>query len=435
MAQRPLPQDSVYGVTVAQQEAIKLADMMQLQLAQKDADVIDQLTNDDFEGDFFTIGDTVKVVRINPNSIKVVEGDKNDVRPTLDRLAFGQATMVIDKKREFAFQIKDLDRLEDRWNHESAAHALAARKMRQANCLSVLELITSAGNVATIGGLTSGYVDLTIGTNSGQCKDAQEAGDKLYRLILAMKEYLRTTGAIDGDAYQFGANKTVPLRGTPSLFVAPGIHSKLLASQYVRVDDVTEDVIRNGKYEKIAGLLLNSVPMLDANYGVHVSALDNTGTPVSGMGIIVMGTKNAVTRAGKVLPPEKMRDYVNFADNYYGREIYGQMIACPEACVIAFVKFGSEFSITSATNAGLFTQVTAENPVRANSAGFQPNAGYANEELEIGISDVEGLSTALAGKASSTHIHTIEEKSIDGTNPTADVEVSAPTEPTEPSEP
>lgn len=421
MAERPLQPGAVYGTTAAQQEAIALADMMQLELGQKDADVIDQLTNNDFEGDFFTIGDTVKVVSINPNSIKVVEGDKNDIRPTLDRLAFGQATMVIDKKREFAFQIKDLDRIEDKWNHESAAHALAARKMRQANCLDVLNLITTAGNVAAIGSLAA-PIDITVGTGAGQCANEMESGNKLYRLILAMKEYLNTTGAVNGEEYKYGANKTVALRGTASLFAAPGIHAKLLAAQYVRVDDVSEDVIRNGKYEKIAGLLFNSTPMLDANYDVHVAALDDSGTPQTGVGILVLGTKNTVTRAGKVLPPEKMRDYVHFADNYYGREIYGRMIACPEACVIAFVKFGSEFTITDFTNTGLFTQYAKENPVRANDYPTLTNPNVfpqlANAEYLQGNIDMSNYATteALAG-----HTHTIEKESIDGTNPIADI--------------
>lgn len=372
MAERPIPVGmNTITVTNAAQEAQVLADMMQLELGQKTTDVIDQLTNTDFEGDFFRIGDTVQVVAIDPNSIKVVEGDKNDIRPTLDHVTFEARTMVIDKKREFAFQIRDLERLEDKWNHESAAHALAARKMREADCLAVLNLITKQDvdaisgspirNIACIGNFTTPAVDLT--TSGGLTPE--QKGNKLFRLINVMKQYLRQKGVIDGEQYKYGANKTVPLRGTASLFVAPGIHTALLNAQYVRYDDVTEDVIRNGKYEKIAGLLLNSAVSLDAGYaelGVCVDLLKDH----PGFGLMILGTKNLVTRAGKVLPPEKMRDYVHFADNYYGREIYGQTIACPEAAIMAIVKLENEFTVNAFTEDGLFKQYEKESPVRAN---------------------------------------------------------------------
>jgi len=368
---------ATFQTTTAPEEAVVLADMMQLELGQKTTDVLDQLTNNDFEGDFFKLGDTVQVVAIDPNSIKVVEGDKNDIRPTLDRIAFEANTMIIDKQRLFAFQIRDLDRIEDKWNHESAAHALAARKMRQANCLSVLDLITANGNIACIGSAAS-PIDLTAEA------DEMAKGNKLFRLVNAMKEYLRQKGAIDGEEYKYGANKTVPLRGTASLFVAPGIHAALLNSQYVRVDDVTENVIRDGKYEKFNGLLLNSATYLDGDYDVHVKVLDGK----TGIGIMLLGTKNLVTRAGKVLPPEKMRDYVHFADNYYGREIYGQVIACPEAGIMAYVKVGDEFSITDPTNDGLFIQHKEKAPTREDGIPTLPakdefpelaNLGYMNE--------------------------------------------------------
>lgn len=421
MAERPITQDgNVVPVEVkgmAAQECIALADMMQLQLGQKETDVLDQLVNNDFEGKFFAIGDTVQVVAINPNSIKVVEGDKNDVRPTLDALSFSMNTMTIDKQRAYAFQIKDLERLEDRWNHESAAHALAARKMRQAACIDVLELITTNNQVAHIGDTTT-PVDLTA--------EGVDPGKKLFALVNRMLEYLNTTGAVDGKEYTYGTNKTVPMRGTPSLFLAPGIHRILLDSQYTRVDDVTEDVIRNGKYEKFNGCLLNAAPALDSEYGVHVSLLDDK----SNIGIIVLGTKNAVTRAGKVLPPEKMRDYVKFADNYYGREIYGRMIASAESVIYAVVKYGDEFSelfnapASVEPDAKLFANYKEETPVRQNSDGFNPNEGYANAE-GVTISEVDGLAAALEGKATSTHIHTFD---VTGEAQT-DVETSAPAEP------
>lgn len=369
---------------MAPQECIALADMMALVLGQKDTDVLDQLTNNDFEGDFFKIGDTVQVVAIDPNSIKIVKSDKDDLRPTLDKINFSMRTMTIDKELKYGFQVKDLERIEDRWNHESAQHALAARKMRTANANEVLELITGDPMVATLGTAAS-PIDLTVdGSNNPLTPEAQ--GNKLFRLVNAMKQYLRVKGIIDGEQYNFGTNKTVQLRGTASLFVPPTVHNVLLNCQYVRYDDVTEDVIRNGKYEKFAGLLLNSAPALDATYGDHVSILDDASTNANA--ILILGTKNLVTRAVKVLPPEKLRDQVHFADNYYGREIYGQMIACPEAGIIAFVKVADEFLNETYLNVpsgdtALFPKEVIEGPTEANDAAgrFPSNEGYAAQDL------------------------------------------------------
>lgn len=441
MAERQRGETQALPVGMAPNECIVLADMMQLELGQKTTDVIDQLTNNDFEGDFFKLGDTVQVVAIDPNSIKVVEGDKNDIRPTLDRVAFSANTMVIDRKREFAFQIRDLERLEDRWNHESAAHTLAARKMREADCLDVLNLITEQdtdglAKIACIGTFTTPAVDLT---EAGGLTPEQK-GNKLFRLTNAMKEYLRQKGVIDGEEYKYGANKTVQLRGTASLFVAPGIHTALLNSQYVRYDDVTENVIRDGKYEKFAGLLLNSAVSLDAGYadlGVTVDILKTH----PGFGLMILGTKNLVTRAGKVLPPEKMRDYVHFADNYYGREIYGRMIACPEAAIMAIVKLEDEFSPVKVNNkefqdGALFTQHTKEGPVREN--GYPTitettfpqaaNAQYLANNVPAGTYATPattlagyGITDGVTETEFAAHTHTIEAAAIDGTNPVADI--------------
>ena len=53
MAKRP--QVGVYGVDFAQQENTVLADLLNVQLAQTQCDVQDQLVNNDYEGEVFEI--------------------------------------------------------------------------------------------------------------------------------------------------------------------------------------------------------------------------------------------------------------------------------------------------------------------------------------------------------------------------------------------
>lgn len=418
---------------IAPQENIVLADMLNLQLGQIQCDVTDQLVNNDYEGDFFKEGDTVKVVAIDPNSIKVVVGAKDVVKPALDGLEFKSATLTIDKSIKYGFKINDLQRFEDAWNHEAASGAIAGRKMREAHNLEALELILKNKDIARFGSIAS-PIDLA----SGGADPAQT----LFSLVNAMKSHLKANGALDSNAqYEYGSNKTTPIRATAGLFVAPEIYTALLNSQYRRVDDVTEDVIRAGKYEKFAGFILNECYELSMDSNIHVN-IDVSDAPANTkIGFIVMGTKNTVTRAAKVLPPEKQRSISEFADLYYGWEIYGQMVAVPESCVVAIVKLPSHgFTVSKLGISGeattLMEQYELQDPRRTNTPvnGRHPSYGSYGYDSVAGIENVGYPATEAfnaAEFATSTHVHEIEATSIDGTNPVADVETGAPIEPTE----
>lgn len=416
---------------MAPQENIVLADMLNLQLGQIQADVQDQLVNNDFEGDFFKKGDTVQIVAIDPNSVKIVVDDKTSMRPALDGLRFKSATMTIDKSMKYGFKIYDLDRIEDSYNHESALTALAARKMREAHNLETLELILKNADIRRYGSLTN-PIDLTGGGND-------DPGETLFALVNTMKSYLKANGALDSNAeYTYGSNKTVPLRANASLFVAPEIYTTLLNSQYKRYDDVSEGVIRAGKYEKFAGFILNEVYELSSESNIHVNVDGTNFVAGKKVGFIIVGTKNTVTRAGKVLPPEKLRDLAEFADIYNGWEIYGQMVAVPECCCIAVVSLPIDSRFTpdehfSGDNTTLMTQFANEDPRRTNTAAtdaagnIQPaygsyGYGLANGEEGTGYPLNEG------DAASTTHIHTFD---VSGDAQTG-VETSAPTEPDTP---
>lgn len=440
MAKRP--QVGVYGVDFAQQENTVLADLLNVQLAQTQCDVQDQLVNNDYEGEFFDEGDTVKIVAIDPNSIKVeARNFKNSMRPMLDELQFSQATMTINKSLAYGFKIKDLSRIEDRWNHESAATAIAARKMRETHNLLTLDLILKNTNIPCIGSPSS-PIALTAGNE----------GEDLFKIVNFAKSHLKTAGAIDASShYTYGANKTTPVRATASLFLAPELYTVLLNSQYKRVDDVSEDVIKAGKYEKFAGFILNEAPELSVNSLVHASQLDVIKTTYSkDVAVMIIGTKNLVTRASKVLPPEKMRDQVERADKYDGVEIYGEMVAVPQAAVIVFCEIpsitigGSALSIGQNTYVGgvkdadtlmlqyqeqlpyinIADETTLDNSVTpAFGSQGQPGVagGYPANTGYIGVDSVSN--DTFEG-----HIHTFD---VSGDAETG-VETSTPTEPNNP---
>lgn len=401
---------------MAPQENIVLADMLNLQLGQIQCDVQDQLVNNDFEGDFFKKGDTVQIVAIDPNSVKVVVGAKDSMRPALDGLVFKSATMTIDKSMKYGFKIYDLDRVEDSWNHESALTALAARKMREAHNLETLELILKNKDIARFGSIAS-PIDLTVG-------GTKDPAETLYKLVNTMKSHLKKNGALDANAeYTYGANKTTPIRAAAGLFLAPELYTQILNSQYQRYDDVSEGVIRAGRYEKFAGFILNECYELSSESEIHVN-IDGETTFKAGadIGFVVIGTKNTVTKAGKALPPEKLRDIAEFADIYNGWEIYGQVVAVPEACVVAVVSLPSTgFSLvtndaTAQVNSTLMTQFDNEDPRRTNDPvnGVNPTFGSYGYDAVDGIENVGYPANAgdLAGKSNVGHTHPIADPGV-----------------------
>lgn len=304
---------------------IALASKMQLVLRQPQADVTTYLTNEDFQGDFFDIGDTVKIVRPDPNSVTVTVGEKNCDRPQLQELDFDAGVLKIDKSMKYGFQICDIQDAEGRWNYESGAHALAAQNMRIKHNIATLNLIVNNKNVLRLGQPTvAGAIPVTP--------------DTLYTNVLVPSYVaLRANGAISADGrYTFGSNSEVQHRTRAAIFMPQEGTQLMLTSKWVtdRPTADADDVLRTGGYKEVLGMSIEFEPALSTTAQDHVQ-INGVDMP-EGVFAIVIGTNNAVTRAGKVLEPEVMRDPDKYADNYYGLEIFGEKVASPNSVVVAF---------------------------------------------------------------------------------------------------
>lgn len=367
MAKRPGPDGGVYGTNnFAPQEHTMLTDKLAIALGEKLADVQDQLVNNDYEKKFFEWGDTVKIVAIDPNSVKIeARNFKSAVRPMLGDIDFSMTTMTIDKSLAYGFKIDDLTKIEELWNRESAYTDIAARKMRETHNLLTLDLILSNADIPSIGkdNMDSSAHTVVIPKNifTNENTDPASPANELFRIVNAISMQLERTGATDRDgAYSFGSNGQAELRTNAGLFIAPELKLELLNKQYLRVDDVTEGVIKEGKYEKFGGFILNQANELSTTsekccpqlvklrdyLQKHDSSGNAVGTAGTGsvlalgdhLAAIVVGTKNLVTRASRVLPIEKIRSEVERATKYDCMEIYGEMVAVPQAGVVVICK-------------------------------------------------------------------------------------------------
>ncbi len=306
---------------------IALAAKMQLVLRQPQADVTTFLTNEDFQGDFFDIGDTVKIVRPDPNSVTVTVGEKNCNRPVLQELDFEAGLLKIDKAMKYGFQICDIQDAEGRWNYESGAHALAAQNMRIAHNLQTLNLIVNNKNV------------LRLGTPAAPIAVTP---DTLYTNVLVPAYVaLRANGAISADGkYSFGSNSEVEHRTRAAIFMPQEGTQLMLTSKWVtdRPTPDADDVLRTAGYKEVLGMSIEFEPALSQTAQDHITVQGLA----AGAFAIVIGTNNAVTRAGKVLEPEVMRDAEKYADNYYGLEIFGEKVASPNSVVVAFCSMANQ---------------------------------------------------------------------------------------------
>lgn len=339
---------------------VQFSTKMQLILDQPTSDISTGLVNRDFEGEFFKVGDTVKIVKPDINSVNVEVGQpiipqatqqfgdtmaehvqkttaddtanysgayagNNDARLKITDLMFGKATLKIDKTAKYAFAVSDILNAEGRFNYESGGLDLAAWKIRKMHNIETAQLIIDAAANSEIDKL-----EATVAN----------ADDIYEKVILPIFAKLYDKGAITADGQvSFGSNQSVKKRTYGKVYVPTALYTKLLTSKYLtdRSTVAADEKVESGKVKTILGLDIAIEPALA---GTAAGDLNHVKLP-SGAGagtlMVVAGTENLVTRAGKVLPPEKFRSHTRFADEYHGMEIYGQKVVTPEAGVVVQV--------------------------------------------------------------------------------------------------
>ena len=305
---------------------VALAQKLQLQLTQPMSDIQTKLTNRDFEGDFFKIGDTVSIVKPDVSSIKVEVGAITDDRMTLEQdIDFEEKmTLKIDKSSRYGFFVSDVNKAEGKWNYESLGLAVAGHKIR---CKKNVELCDLVVNDTTIH---------RIGTPAAPIECASV--DDLYaKVLLPMYLYLYNTGAIAANgSIPMGSNPVEGKATTAGVFMPADGIAMLLQSKYLTDRSTTQadQKVETANVGKILGMDVAIEPALsqDSAEKITVEQL------AAGAFVVVAGTSNTVTEASKVLPPEKFRSHKRFGDEFHGLEVYGRKVVEKDAAVVAFVK-------------------------------------------------------------------------------------------------
>lgn len=365
-------QSGNYGQAGDKSMEVALASKMQLILDQPMTDVDTGLTNRDFEGDFFKIGDTVAIVKPDVSSLTIAFGEiggtgasavttpvsgkpgysNKDARLIPSNVSFEKNLLTINKFTKYAFYISDLTEAEGKWNYESGNLDAVAQEIRKRHNLETCQLIvdhnsntTATTEVGVIPSVASGSVTTTsTSTTTSTTSTALDPivvknGDELYeKVIVPMYAQLYDAGAITADGQiSYGSNAQQGKQDFGKIYMPTKAYTTLLVSKYLqdRSTVAADEKVKTGQLKMVMGLDVAVEPSLNPNAKRHITLADGADSDTF---VIIAGTRNLVTKAGKVLPPEKFRSHDFFADEYHGMEIYGKKVIEPKAGCIAFVK-------------------------------------------------------------------------------------------------
>lgn len=302
---------------------VALATKLQMELDQPTSEMMARLCNKDYEGDFFKIGDTVQLVKPDISAISVVFGSKDDTRPVAQEVDFDKSSFTIDKAAKYRILVSDINKAEGKWDYASLGLDLVAQKMRQGHNLEIANLIVNDANIPRLG-TPAAPIEVTA--------------DELYsKIMVPVYTSMCSVGAITQDGtYSYGSNPEEVKRTNANMYVPAELFGQLLTCKYItdRATVKADGVIASASVKEILGFQIEIEPALSQASKRKVTV---TGL-AEGTFILVVGTQNLVTRANKVLTPDKKRSETRFADDYSGLELYGHRVASPESGMVAFVK-------------------------------------------------------------------------------------------------
>lgn len=358
-----------YGQNGDKSLEIALASKMQLQLDQPMTDVDSGLCNRDFEGDFFKLGDTVAIIKPDLDSLTIEFGKaKGGIAPVFGEIGDSEATavttptgkvgysnkdamlipgnvrfekniMTIDRYTKYAFYISDLTKAEGKWNYESGNLDAVASELRKRHNLETCQMIVDHNNdvtaVAEVGSIPSLE-------STAEAPIVVANGDELYeKVIVPIYATLYDAGAITADGQvSYGSNPTQAKQTFGKIYMPTKAYTTLLVSKYLqdRATVAADEKVKTGQLKTVMGLDVAVEPSLNPKAHRHVSL---PVTAAEDTIVIIAGTRNLVTKAGKVLPPKKFESHQFFATEYHGMEIYGKKVIEPKAGVVVFVKIAA----------------------------------------------------------------------------------------------
>lgn len=281
-------------------------------------DFKNNMTNNDWEGEIKSAGDTVHIVTPDLTNIVIGEGvvpETNDVYPK-------SLTLTIDKSKSFQFKFNDIEQAQSQFNMlEGYMSASNERMMIEVNKELELAVLDEA-QVPAVG-------------NAGAPFQATSA--TIVSFFNRLKKTLMANKALSpAGFYTFKGNKEQALQLAPIVTIGTGLFEELVNSTQLTHPTVQgDDILYKGVVGQIAGMKIFVDTLLDtiANEAGTFSADEAERSYVA-----IAGTKMGITFAEQYNKVEKLRDPQTFADIGRALYLYGFKITNPKSLVKGQVK-------------------------------------------------------------------------------------------------
>ena len=281
-------------------------------------DFKNNMTNNDWEGEIKSAGDTVHICTPDLSNITIGEGvvpETCDVYPK-------SMTLTIDKSKSFQFKFNDIEQAQSQFN-------MMEGYMSSANELMMIEVnrelevaVLNDANVPNVGDTASPFACTSATINT--------AFNRIKRVLQANKA-LSPSGF-----YTFKGNKEQALQLAPIVTIGSGLFEQLVNSTVLTHPTVQgDDILYKGVVGQIAGMKIFVDTLLSgitsADDATYYADEDNKKY------VAIAGTKMGITFAEQYNKVEKLRDPQTFADIGRALYLYGYKITNPKSLVKAII--------------------------------------------------------------------------------------------------
>ena len=285
-------------------------------------DFKNNMTNNDWEGEIKSAGDTVHIVTPDLQNIVIGEGvvpEVNDVYPK-------SMTLTIDKTKSFQFKFNDIEQAQSQFNMMEGYMSIANEMMMiEVNKELELEVLNNA-EVPNVGTNAAGFQATSATINT--------FFNRLKKTLMANKA-LSPAGF-----YTFKGNKEQALQLNAVVTIGTGLFEQLVNSTQLTHPTVQgDDILYKGVVGQIAGMQIFVDTLLD---GIKQTECANHYADEAGKKFIaIAGTKMGITFAEQYNKVEKLRDPQTFADIGRALYLYGYKITNPKSLVKGTVVVGA----------------------------------------------------------------------------------------------
>jgi hypothetical protein len=285
-------------------------------------DFKNNMTNNDWEGEIKSAGDTVHISTPDLSNITIGEGVVPDTVSVYPK----SITLTIDRSKSFQFKFNDIEQAQSQFNmmegYMSSANELMMIEVNKELELAVL----NDANVPEVGNHSSAF-SCTVAT-------VNTFFNKIKRTLMGNKA-LSPSGF-----YTFKGNKEQALQLAPIVTMGAGLFEQLVNSTLLTHPTAQgDDILYKGVVGQIAGMKIFVDTLLDGitsdESATHYADEANKEY------VVIAGTKMGITFAEQYNKVEKLRDPQTFADIGRALYLYGFKITNPKSLVRATVKFSA----------------------------------------------------------------------------------------------